>query len=221
MFKVITDHPVAYDSPDHFAPQGAKLDNSTYPPFVTQLEAYFGGRKLTCMDFGCAGGGHAIQMLERGHQSIGLEGSNYNAVHEQFHWPKYYNTNLFTCDVSYPFEITLDDEPAMFDCITAWEVMEHIRPEAIDFVIGKMKSMLKPGGVFIGSVTSIPAPWEGHEHHLTIQPKDWWNFKFAEFFSKNYTNRFESPIPARVRYSNTAYEFYYTPQDCSFMAIKE
>ena len=55
--KIITDHPVAYTSPDYIMPWGTKRDNSVNPRFNQKLYNLFDGKFLKVLDLGCSGGG--------------------------------------------------------------------------------------------------------------------------------------------------------------------
>ena len=58
--KVITEHKIAFESPDHIVPSGTKNDNSTNRAFILPmnklLSQEFRGRQLKFLDLGCAGG---------------------------------------------------------------------------------------------------------------------------------------------------------------------
>ncbi len=118
-FELKTKYPVAISSPDHTHPWGTKRDNSTKAAFITEVETYFGGKKLTFLDLGCSGGQLTIDCNKRGHAAVGLEGSDYSVKNGRANWPQYYNKCLFTCDVCKPFKLLFDGAPAQFDCITA------------------------------------------------------------------------------------------------------
>lgn len=48
--KIITQHPVAIDSPDHIMPWGTATDNHTCHPLIEAVERHFNGRKIKFMD---------------------------------------------------------------------------------------------------------------------------------------------------------------------------
>ena len=77
--KVITDYPVAYESKDHTEPWGTKGDNNTSLPYIEEIEKHFGGKKINFLDIGCSGGQLVVDLHNRGHKSIGIEGSDYSA----------------------------------------------------------------------------------------------------------------------------------------------
>lgn len=70
MFDVITEHPIAFDSPDHFDAEhgGAGNDNSRNPHFNERLFKLFEGqgRRPSVLDLGCAGGGLVKSLLDEG-----------------------------------------------------------------------------------------------------------------------------------------------------------
>ena len=81
---------------------------------------------LRMMDLGCSGGQTVADFMKLGWQGVGLEGSDFSLKHPRANWAMLANTNLFTCDITKPYQIKLDSRPAKFHLITAWEVMEHI-----------------------------------------------------------------------------------------------
>jgi hypothetical protein len=103
--RIITDHPIALDSPDHKWPYGAILNNSTSIPFIEEVEAHF-GCKIRMMDWGCAGGQLVKDFLDRGHEAYGIEGSDSALTH--FNWPELYPKNLFLADLSYLFDVAIE-----------------------------------------------------------------------------------------------------------------
>lgn len=173
MFQLITDHPIALDSPDHLQPNGAIHDNSTDTAFIELVERHF-GRPLTTLDIGCAGGLLVHDFLLRGHHALGLEGSDAPKVEQRGEWPKIPH-NLFTCDCSRPFQILFDDAPASFDVITAWEVLEHIPEERLPTFLVNVRSHLAPDGLFLASIPwGADPPW-----HVTLKERPWWDALFS------------------------------------------
>jgi len=53
--------------------------------------------------------------------------------------------NLFTCDITKPFEVVQGSQPVRFDLITAWEVLEHIGPDALDQVFRNISGICDRG----------------------------------------------------------------------------
>ena len=78
MIKVITDHPIAYDSPDHIQPWGTARDNSTNEEFIKQTEQWFNNEPFKTLDIGCSGGQLTVDYANRGHLAVGIEGSDYS-----------------------------------------------------------------------------------------------------------------------------------------------
>lgn len=158
--KVETEYPIAFDSPDHLIPEGTKNDNSTNPYFIQEVERYFGNNKIRVLDLGCSGGQLIRDFLDRGHIAMGLEGSDYSIKHKRANWPDLHNKALFTCDISRPFKIKDDsDNPMQFDCITAWEVIEHIHPSRIDQFFTNITNHMHEKSIFAGSI------YLGHSVH--------------------------------------------------------
>jgi len=179
-YKVVTDKPIAYDSLDHIIPEGTSRDNNSNQGYIDEVLEYFENRPIKYMDLGCSGGQLIVDLLKRGSDAIGLEGSDYSIVHQRANWPEYHNKNLFTCDIAHPFQITDEnDERVLFDCISAWEVLEHIPADNLKVLMQNIHDHLAPGGIFIGSVSLDPHP----QWHVSIFPKHIWERSiFAPLF---------------------------------------
>ena len=166
-----TRHPVAFASPDHIAPKGTAVNNSTNKKFILhmdeKLHREFGPGTLRMMDIGCAGGQTVADFMALRWQGIGLEGSDFSLKHKRANWAQLANTHLFTCDITKPFQLKLDGQPARFHLITAWEVMEHIAPDDLQQVFSNIFQHLEPGGYFIASTTETSDIHEGLELHQT------------------------------------------------------
>lgn len=163
MYKLITDFEVAVDSPDHLYPQGTKniLGGPYYEwadghnPFVDEVVDYFKKPTLRVLDLGAASGYLVSDFLSRGCQTVGLEGSNWPILNKVCNWEKFENKNLFTCDISKPFQLFESDVEAKFDLINAWEVIEHIAPEDLPTFADNVYKHLSDEGIFVFSLS----PW--------------------------------------------------------------
>ncbi len=204
--SVITDFPVAYDSDDHKYPEGTWMDNSLHIPFVDEVETTFSGRKINFMDLGCAGGQLVVEMHNRGHIAVGLEGSDHSISPSldmvkkmgcmpagYSNWLKYGRDILHTCDVTKDYTVVMDENPLQFDLISCWDVMEHFYPEQIGTFCSMVSKHLKPGGLFIatialfssgknhGDTSEIP---ETLDYHKSIFPKSWWRIALEHYFDE-------------------------------------
>ena len=179
-FKVETDYPLAVDSDDHKFPRGTRFDNTRSPRFVAACERRF-PEQIRYLDLGCSGGGLVFDFLLRGHIAAGLEGSDYSKRALRAEWRVIPN-HLMVCDISKPFRVSCDDNPAVFDVITAWEVLEHIDRDDLGQLMNNIKSHLSEEGIFVGSVTTIQDAdaQTGALYHRTVEPKEWWIRKFNE-----------------------------------------
>jgi SAM-dependent methyltransferase len=174
--KIITDFPIAFDSQDHIEPCGTKNDNHTNPVYINEVLASFGNRQINYMDLGCSGGQLIADLAKMGHLAVGLEGSDYSIINSRANWPRLYNVNLFTCDISRPFTVTMEtgtvNDPIKFDCISAWEVLEHIPGSRIFNLMTNIHKHLKDDGIFIGSVCLTGGAW-----HPSVYPQKVWEEK--------------------------------------------
>ena len=177
-----TKYPVAYESNDYLVPHGTVRDDTRYPRFIHDCEMYFKEReKLAFVDLGCSSGGIVLDALLRGHEAVGLEGSDESFKQQRAQWriiPK----NLFTCDITKPFTLKKDGKLKEFDVISAWEVLEHIKEEDLPVLLENIKKHLNTGGIFIGSI----ANWDdideetGVNWHVNLHPYEWWRDRFVE-----------------------------------------
>lgn len=178
--KVIlrTNHPVATESADHQYPLGTAKDSFRWPPFTKKLIALYGGNPIKVLDLGCAGGGFVKEVLDFGHFAIGLEGSDYSLRHKRAEWSSIPD-HLLTCDCSKPFELFFEKgeqrEPAYFDVVTAWEVLEHFTEEQLSTLLENTIHHLDPDrGLFVASIHLHSCLIDGVEYHPTVRPEWWW-----------------------------------------------
>lgn len=198
-----TEYPVAYGSNDHIVPHGTIRDDTRYPRFIHACEMYFKDMdKLAFADLGCSSGGIVLDALLRGHEAVGLEGSDESFRQQRAHWrviPK----NLFTCDVTKPFTLKKDGIRKEFDVISAWEMLEHIGESDLDILLKNIKDHLKIGGIFVGSI----ANWDdidektGVNWHVNLHPYEWWSEKFKKFGFEIITEKFSPHDMARGTYN--------------------
>jgi hypothetical protein len=89
-FTLQTKHPVAYESPDHIAPKGTAVNNSTNKKFVLHMDARlpreFPEGNLNMMDMGCAGGQLVADFLSLRWNAVGLEGSDFSLKFKRANW---------------------------------------------------------------------------------------------------------------------------------------
>ena len=184
--KLETKYPVAFESPDHIAPKGTASNNSTNKKFILQMDQKlhreFGDSTLHCLDLGCSGGQMVKDFLDLRWIGAGLEGSDYSLKRRRANWATLANVNLFTCDITKPFQMTLDGKPMKFHLITSWEVMEHIATPDLTPLFNNIRNHLEVGGYFIASTTCTPDIHEGIELHQT----KWENREWRAFVAKNF-----------------------------------
>lgn len=177
--EVLTDHPIALDSPDHIHPWGTAHDNSICLAFNEKLRALF-DRKPSVLDLGCSGGGMVKSLLDEGHFAIGIEGSDYSKVHDRAEWVHLADTYLFTADITEHFLIVdAQTDTVAFDVVTLWEVLEHIHADALPALFQNIGNHLKPDGFVIASVCQGQDASSGFALHQTVQLEPWWTATFA------------------------------------------
>jgi len=206
VFTRETQHPVAFESPDHIAPKGTAVNNSTNKKFVLFMDAKlhreFGTETLSMMDLGCAGGQTVADFMTLCWRGVGLEGSDFSLKHRRANWAELANTHLFTCDITKPYQVKRDGQPARFHLITAWEVMEHIATPDLKQVFENVVRHLEPGGYFIASTTETSDIHEGLELHQTR----WNNAEWRDYVSKNFPELEYSDVGLKI-YQFVRYNF--------------
>jgi 2-polyprenyl-3-methyl-5-hydroxy-6-metoxy-1,4-benzoquinol methylase len=169
---------VAYESPDHKIPFGTMRDNSTNKKFVefmaTRIQSEARETPLGALDLGCSGGQLVRDFSELGWLAVGLEGSDFSKKNGRANWPVLGGKNLFTCDVTKPFQLSSDGKPAKFHLVTMWEVLEHIPEKDLPALFANIEKHLHPGGYFIATTTSAPDIHDGVDLHQTKWPNDQW-----------------------------------------------
>ncbi|MCC6627619.1 MAG: class I SAM-dependent methyltransferase [Chloroflexi bacterium] len=182
-YRLLADRPVATDSADHRWPRGSLYNNSTNRRFNLKLYDYFQRKSdLRVLDIGCAGGGFVRSILEDGYEAIGIEGSDVSKRLRSGEWDTIPH-HLFTADATAPFSFVNREGAALrFDCITAWEVLEHIPEDRIAGFLANVYENLSPGGIAVASVAMFPDgdPVTGVIYHLTVRDQPWWLARFRD-----------------------------------------
>jgi predicted TPR repeat methyltransferase len=89
--------------------------------------------------------------------------------------------HLFTADASAPLSLVdREGRTVRFDCITAWEVLEHIPESVLAGFLANIVTNLAPGGIFVGSIATFPDadPILGAVYHVTLHGREWWLERF-------------------------------------------
>lgn len=177
-----TKHLVAFKSPDHLIPWGTKYDNSTHKKFILHMEGLIGEStpqsRKSFLDLGCSGGQLVADFRNLGWTAVGLEGSDYSLKHQRANWPELANRNLFTCDITKPFQVLVNGKKHYFQLITAWEVLEHIKTNDLPALFKNIIGHLDCGGYFIASTTSISDSHDGIDFHQTKMTNQQWRTWF-------------------------------------------
>jgi 2-polyprenyl-3-methyl-5-hydroxy-6-metoxy-1,4-benzoquinol methylase len=182
-------------------------DNSTNTLFIDEILEFcktnYNIDKIKFMDLGCSGGQLAVDFHERGHIGIGLEGSDYSVKHQRANWPKYHNEILFTCDVTKPYSLYENEEQIKFNVITAWEVIEHIRPEDLNNLFTYISNNLEDGGIFVGSISTNEEFYEGNTeiilHQTVMDQFKWQNELLQNILKDTGLTLYEYPFQNVVR----------------------
>lgn len=184
--KLITQHTLAINSPDHNYPWGTIRDNNTSLPFIKEIENYFNEKqKLSILDIGCSGGQLVVDFYNRGHDAIGIEGSDISLKSGRANWPEYHNKLLFTCDATQPYTITDNfmQKKVYLDCITAWEVIEHIAPNELETFFTNITNHMHEKSIFVGSISLVgDSPLGVQLHQSLFEKEEWLNNILPKYF---------------------------------------
>jgi len=198
--RVLTDNPVAVDSPDHLFPWGTKRDNTTDIGFIEEVEKFFQNKRIKTLDIGCSGGQLTVDWNSRGHNAIGIEGSDYSLKNSRANWTQdNVNKILFTCDATKPYKIFDGDDLVKFDLITSWEVVEHIHPDDLDLFFGNIIKHMHDNSFFAASIAPIEDVQGGYTLHQSVFSETKWK---KEILPK-YFNVHEFPFNNKVRYGDS------------------
>jgi 2-polyprenyl-3-methyl-5-hydroxy-6-metoxy-1,4-benzoquinol methylase len=178
-YELETDFPVAIQSNDHIYPRGTKFDNTRHPRFVRACENAFPNRKLSVLDLGCAGGGIVYDFIHRGHNALGLEGSDYSKINQRAEW-RVIPDHLKTCDITKPFKIFNNKNVAQYDVVCMWEVLEHIHEADQEVLFNNIAMHIKAEGFFIGSIALHDDIADGISFHPTLHSPEWWSDRFEQ-----------------------------------------
>jgi 2-polyprenyl-3-methyl-5-hydroxy-6-metoxy-1,4-benzoquinol methylase len=204
-----TNNPIAFDSPDHLMPWGTMRDNTTNIGFIDEMHEFiklnYDVDTFNFLDLGCSGGQLVVDFHNRGNLSVGLEGSDYSVKHQRANWPEYHNKVLFTADVTKPYSLYNNGEKVEFDIITAWEVVEHIHPDDLSNFFQYISNNLKPGGIFLASISTIGDDIQGYALHQTVYSEVEWYSKFPTLLEGSNLKLHSYPFTYKVRFESTSF----------------
>ena len=180
-YRLEADCPIAVASADHRWPRGTILNSSVNRRFNLKLYDYFRRKPdLRTLDIGCAGGGFVKSLLEDGYEAVGIEGSDISQRLRSGEWDTI-PYHLFTADAAAPFSfVDRSGQAVFFDCVTAWEVLEHIPEGSLGVLLVNIAANLAPDGIFVGSIALFPDgdPLTGAVYHVTLHEPAWWLERF-------------------------------------------
>lgn len=87
-----------------------------------------------------------------------------------------------------------DESPRPADVVVCTDVLEHIEPEKLTYVLSDLRRCVKQVGYFVISTrAAMKTLADGRNTHLIIQNKDWWNEKLEKYFKvgKIFENKSE------------------------------
>jgi len=202
--SIQTKKPVAFDSDDHLHPWGTSQDNSVNVKFNQAIYKVIPIHKLKVLDIGCSGGGFVKSINDSGALAVGIEGSDYSKIRKRAEWATIPD-RLFTADATQEFQIKIHEENALFNLITAWEVLEHIKVEDLPMIFNNINRHLEKYGIVIFSISPNDDIIDGVNLHKTIKPFDWWENKIKEFGFIHHPDAIKYFMPNKwIRYEDNA-----------------
>ena len=179
MYKLYTHYPHC-EGLDNTKPIGAGNDNTTSSDYIGALEDFFKtqippGDPLVFdyLELGCAGGQIVLDLVNRGHNAYGIEGTPHPRNGGRSAWVEPVSRNrMFEADVSKPF-LLQDSQgtPAKFDIISHWEFAEHLPTKSLHYFTAKLFLHLrKTGRIFSGispwgNSTNVDKYFRDHPEH--------------------------------------------------------
>ncbi|MDM9646679.1 methyltransferase domain-containing protein [Rhizobium sp. S163] len=174
-----TEHPIAYESNDHLKPDSTAEGVFRPTRFVRNCIDVL-GPGIRCLDLGTGAAGLPYEWLMNGVPAVGVDGSDYCRRSAIGYWP-ILPKNLFTCDITKPFQFLDDGSAVEFEIITMWEVFEHLAEVDLESVLKNIRAHLTADGYVLGSISLMEYNDDnGNPYHVTLRPKTWWANKFRE-----------------------------------------
>lgn len=130
------------------------LSNLKYPNemLVRVFNKYKAEKNVdTVLDFGFGAGANLIHFLESGCEVHGVEVSEsaIRIVEDKLRGKKMHADLKLINDYKLPYEDNT------FDLVVAWQVLAYNDIKSFNLTMGEISRVLKSGGVFIGTMTSI------------------------------------------------------------------
>jgi cyclopropane fatty-acyl-phospholipid synthase-like methyltransferase len=167
VIRFYTNHLHPLYSKDYTEPKGGAHDNTYSDCFVD----FFNNKAINYLDLGCAGAALVESMVNRGHNSFGIDGSDAQKKQGLNSWGRI-PERLFNADITEPFHFINEDtnEKFKFDVISAWDVLEHLYEDRLPGFCDNLKNNLKSDGCFVCGI----ADFEDEGYHITTHNKEWW-----------------------------------------------
>ena len=106
------------------------------------LERALGPGRHRILDFGCGPGRDLVAWTDRGHEGVGLDGTERFVEMAREH---------SGCEVLHQDFLALDLPPAHFDGVFANASLFHVPTTALPRVLGELAAAVRPGGVLFSS----------------------------------------------------------------------
>lgn len=78
----------------------------------------------------------------------------------------------------------LEENNTPHDFVYCGDVLEHIEPDCLDYVLADIRRCMKVKGLLvISTVKASKTLSDGRNAHLIIKPADWWRERLVEYFT--------------------------------------
>jgi ubiquinone/menaquinone biosynthesis C-methylase UbiE len=81
-----------------------------------------------------------------------------------------------------------DTSPKPADLVTCTDMLEHVEPDRLMYVLGDLQRVTKAAGYFVVyTKKSTKTLADGRNAHLIVQPHQWWRDQLAMYFKLEWT----------------------------------
>lgn len=135
------------------------------------------------LDFGVGGGKHAEGVIKL--VKVLQKSTEFVRVLDYGCGKGYLAKNLpFPIDEYDPAIPGKTDTPRAADLVCCFDVLEHVEPDKLNFVLTDLRRCVRQMGYFtIALVTSGKTLADGRNAHLIVQPREWWEAQLSLFFT--------------------------------------
>lgn len=132
-------------------------------------------QKLHELSYGVSGGKYATEVANAGYGDILDYGCGKRMLEKSLGF-KIHNYD--------PCIEGLEENNTPHDFVYCGDVLEHIEPDCLDYVLADIRRCMKVKGLLvISTVKASKTLPDGRNAHLIIKPADWWRERLVEYFT--------------------------------------